>query len=143
MLRFVCCSLVAAMAAGCSALRPTPSKPGIVVEELVKTTKSWDGKTLPDYPRGRPQITIRRITIPPGCRLETHSHPVINAGILTRGRLAVVAPGGKTLQLRAGDPIVELVNTPHYGMNPGKTPAEIIVVYAGDVGTPIAVTKPR
>lgn len=143
MLRVVICTLVVVVCAGCSSLRPHGTKPGIVVEELVKTTESWNGKTLPDYPRGRPQVTIRRITIPPGCRLETHSHPVINAGVLTRGRLAVVAPGGKTLQLRAGDPIVELVNTPHYGMNPGKTPAEIIVVYAGTPGTPIAVAKPR
>jgi hypothetical protein len=49
----------------------------IVVKELVKTTKSWDGEFLLPYPQGQPEITIRRISIPAGARLETHSHPVI------------------------------------------------------------------
>ncbi len=115
----------------------------IVVEELVRSTKSWDGACLPAYPQGLPEISIRRIRIPAGARLDTHLHPVINAGVLTRGQLTVVAADGKTLHLSAGDPIVELVNTPHYGMNEGKVPAEIIVFYAGVVGTPITVTRPQ
>ncbi len=115
----------------------------IVAEELVKSTKSWDGACLPAYPQGLPEISIRRIRIPAGARLDTHLHPVINAGVLTRGQLTVVAADGKTLHLSAGDPIVELVNTPHYGMNEGKVPAEIIVFYAGVVGTPITVTRPQ
>ncbi len=143
MLRVVIYSLAVALTAGCSALRPPPSKPGVVVQELVKTTRSWDGNLLPAYPRGQPQITIRRFTIPPGCRLEPHFHPVINAGVLTSGQLTVIAANGRKHHLKAGDPIVELVDTPHYGMNPGKTPAEIIVVYAGEAGTPITVAKQR
>lgn len=115
----------------------------IVVEELVRSTKSWDGACLPAYPQGLPEISIRRIRIPAGARLDTHLHPVINAGVLTRGQLTVVAADGKTLHLSAGDPIVELVNTTHYGMNEGKVPAEIIVFYAGVVGTPITVTRPQ
>ncbi len=98
---------------------------------------------LPSYPRGQPQVTIRRVTVPPGCRLETHAHPVINAGVLIHGQLTVVAADGRKLRLKAGDPIVELVNTPHYGINPGNTPAEIIVVYAGDTRTPTTVAKQR
>src|SRR6267378_3208694 len=54
----------------------------ISVKELVRTSKSWDGKSLVPYPQGQPEITILRISIPAGARLETHSHPVINAGVL-------------------------------------------------------------
>ena len=51
---------------------------------------------------------------------------------------------GKTLHLSAGDPpIVEVVNTLYYGINQGSVPAEIIVFYAGTVGTPITVVKER
>ena len=115
----------------------------VVKEELVKTTQSWDGKVLPAYPQGQPEITILRINIPAGARLETHHHPVINAGVLTRGQLMVVTTDGKTLYLKAGDPIIEVVNTVHYGINHGSSPAEIIVFYAGIVGSPITITAER
>ncbi|MGH8546411.1 MAG: cupin domain-containing protein [Gammaproteobacteria bacterium] len=91
------------------------------------------------YPQGQPEITIRRISIPAGARLDTHSHPVINAGLLMSGQLTVVT--GKTLHLKAGDPIVEVVNTLHYGINQGTVPAEIVVFYAGAIGTPLTVVK--
>jgi quercetin dioxygenase-like cupin family protein len=62
--------------------------------------------------------------------------------VLLSGQLTVVTTEGKTLHLKAGDPIVEVVNTPHYGMNEGKLPAEIVVFYAGVVDTPITVVEP-
>lgn len=114
-----------------------------VVKELVKTPRSWDGKYLPAYPQGQPEITILRITIPPGVRLQTHRHPVINAGVLIRGQLTVVTVDGKTLHMKAGDPIVEVVNTLHYGVNQGDIPAEIVVFYAGIVGAQITVIEKK
>lgn len=107
--------------------------------QLVQSQRSWDGTMLPAYPQGQPQVTILRITIPAGARLPLHHHPVINAGVLTRGQLVVTTEDGKELRLAAGDPIVEVVNTPHMGFNPGSEPAEIIVFYAGQAGTPLAV----
>jgi len=116
-------------------IRQEANEASIVVKELVKTTKSWNGEFLLPYPQGQPEITIRRISIPAGARLETHSHQVINAGVLMSGQLTVVTADGKTLHLKAGDPIVEVVNTSHYGINQGKVPAEIVVFYAGAVDT--------
>ena len=113
----------------------------IVVEELVRNSKSWDGELLPPYPQGQPEITIRRINIPAGARLETHSHPAINAGVLMSGQLTVETTDGKILHLKAGDPIVEVVNTLHYGINDGTVPAEIVVFYAGIVGQAVTVQK--
>jgi quercetin dioxygenase-like cupin family protein len=111
-----------------------------VVKELVKSTRSWNGESLPVYPQGQPEITILRISIPAGARLEMHSHPVINAGVLISGQLTVATAEGKTLHLKAGDPIVEVVNTLHYGINQGEVPAEIIVFYAGTAGAPLSVS---
>lgn len=114
---------------------------GLQVDKLVQSTRSWDDSTLPGYPQGQPEITILRITIPPGARLPMHEHPVINAGVLLSGELTVVSEGGKTLHLKAGEPIVELVGSWHYGENPGDQPAEIIVFYVGDQGAPITIKK--
>ena len=109
--------------------------------QLVQSERSWDGALRIGGQQGQPQVTILRITIPAGARLPLHQHPVINAGVLTRGQLVVVTENGRELRLAAGDPIVEVVNTPHQGFNPGSEPAEIIVFYAGQAGTPLAVKQ--
>jgi len=112
-----------------------------IVDVLTKTTSSWDGSALPQYPKGQPEITILRITIPPKTQLQVHEHPVINAGVLLKGQLTVVTENKEILQLRAGDPIVELVNKSHFGRNEGDEPAEIIVFYAGIKDRPITIEK--
>ena len=115
---------------------------GVQVETLAKSTTSWDGASLPAYPPGRPEVTILRIRIPPGTQLPLHKHPVINAGVLTKGELTVLAETGQTLHLKAGDALVELVNTWHYGRNDGDVPAEIVVFYAGSENSPITLRNP-
>jgi quercetin dioxygenase-like cupin family protein len=111
----------------------------IVVEQLAKSTTSWDGPTLPAYPEGQPESTILRIKIPAGAQLAMHHHPVINAGVLIAGELTVITEDNKTLHLKAGDSIVELVNKKHYGKNEGTQTVEIIVFYAGIVDKPITI----
>lgn len=111
------------------------------VEVLTKTSLSWDGSALPKYPKGKPEITILRITVPPKTKLALHQHPVINAGVLLQGQLTVVKKDEKILHLKAGDAIVEVVDTWHYGKNEGDEPAVIIVFYAGTVGSEITVKK--
>ena len=114
-------------------------EPAIQVEVLAKSNLSWDGNPLPAYPVANPEVTILRIKIPAGAQLPRHRHPVINAGVLVSGELTVLKEDGQTLHLRAGDPIVEVVNTWHSGKNEGALPAEIIVFYAGERETPITV----
>ncbi len=111
------------------------------VETLAKSTSSWNGEALPGYPQGRPEVTILKLTIPPRTELPWHKHPFINAGVLLSGELTVVTRDGKTLHLKAGDALVELVNTWHHGINDGDVPAEIIVFYAGIKDLPITIKQ--
>jgi quercetin dioxygenase-like cupin family protein len=136
---FVALAFSLVLQPGCATNRPGTSSAStsIVSQQLAQSTRSWDGKLLPPYPEGQPEVTIRRLIIPAGKRLDIHFHTVINAGVLIKGELTVVSTEGKRLHLKAGDPIVELVNTPHYGINEGRVPAEIVVVYAGAVGKQI------
>jgi quercetin dioxygenase-like cupin family protein len=113
----------------------------IQVTTLAKTTESWNGTQLPKYLDGNPEITILKIIIPPKTKLPLHKHPEINAGVLLKGNLRVISKDNDTLNLKAGEPIIELVNSWHYGENLGTEPAEIIVFYAGVEGTPITVLK--
>jgi len=112
------------------------SKP-IVVEELIKTTKSWDGSLLPSYKEGQPEVTILRITVQPNVELPWHTHPIINAAVMVKGKLTVITQSGEKHELVAGDAIVEVIGKIHRGINNGTEPAEIIVFYAGVVDTPL------
>ncbi len=113
----------------------------VKVEVLAKTSQSWDGADLPGYAECKPELTILKITIPPQTELALHKHPVINAGVLLKGELTVITEDRKRLHLKAGEAIVEVVETWHYGKNEGNEPAEIIVFYAGRQGRPISVKK--
>ncbi len=113
------------------------------VETLAKSTVSWDGQVLPHYPQGKPEITILRIKIPAGTKLEMHKHPVINAGVMLSGELTVITEKNATLHLKAGDSIIEVVDKWHYGKNESDKIAEIIVFYAGIFNRPITIKSER
>ncbi|MGM0417709.1 MAG: cupin domain-containing protein [Thermodesulfobacteriota bacterium] len=110
-------------------------------EILADTGSSWNGQKLPSYKNKDPRIKILKITIPAKAELPLHKHPVINAGVLLKGELIIHTKKGEKLHLKEGEAIVEVVNTWHYGENPGNVPAEIIVFYAGTENLPVTEIK--
>ena len=130
--------------AGCGTWRGGPSVTSerTEVAVLAKATRSWDRALLPAYPEGQPEVTILRITVPPGVTLPMHRHPVINAGVMLRGGLTVTTEDGQVLRLREGEAIVEVVDRWHFGQNEGPGLAEIIVFYAGIEDQPVTENKP-
>jgi quercetin dioxygenase-like cupin family protein len=133
------CGIVLAAVLPVSGLAQDTAK--IQMAELVKASSSWDGSVLPGYGEGKPEVTVLRVAIPPGARLPLHKHPVINTGVVLSGELTVVTDEGKTLHVGAGKAFVEVVDRWHYGRNNGDVPVDIVVFYAGTVGTPISVRK--
>lgn len=103
----------------------------ITTEALLKTSTSWNGNPLPEYPKGQPEITIQKIVIPPGAEVPLHMHPVIMAGVLMKGTLTVMTENNEIRQIKSGEAIAEVVNTWHHGRNEGDAPVEILVFYAG------------
>jgi len=140
MKKAVYCILFTILIAGCASPRYANDVRSV---QLIKSTASWNGQPLPAYKMGTPEITLLRITIPPGYTLPVHTHPVINAGVLIKGELTVTTDRGQILRMKPYDPIVEVVDTWHYGKNEGDEPAEIIVFYAGEKGAPITIKKPK
>lgn len=111
------------------------------MEILVQSGHSWDGAQLPPYSKEAPHISILKITIPPHSELPWHNHPCINAGYLISGELIVTSESGQTRRLRAGEGLIEMVHTWHYGRNDRDVPAEIVVVYVGVEGQPLSIVR--
>ena len=115
----------------------TPENPGddgVAISRVVETAASWDGAPLLSYPRGAPRVTILRATVPPHTALAMHTHALVNAGVILRGELTVIAETGAQRMFRAGEGIVELVGTRHYGENRGDGELELVMFYAGTQG---------
>ncbi len=108
---------------------------------LTKSDKSWDGSAMPAYPKGAPEISVLKITIPPHTELPLHKHPIINAGYMVKGSLKVVTDENKVLHLKAGEALIEVVDKWHYGVNEGDEPVEIVVFYAGTKESSYSVKK--
>ena len=108
---------------------------------LSKTSKSWNGATLPKYPVGNPEISILKYIIPRKTKLDLHKHPIISAGIIIKGELTIINENNDRLHLKSGESFVELVDTWHYGHNESNHPVEIIVFYAGIKGQSITTKK--
>ncbi len=108
---------------------------------LAKSDKSWDGSTMPLYPKEAPEISVLKITIPPHTEIPLHNHPIINAGYMVKGALNVVTEDNKTLHLKAGEALIEVVDKWHYGVNEGDETVEIVVFYAGTKESAYSIKK--
>jgi len=116
-------------------------KSGPERKQLAVSTTDWTGQQLPSYPSGQPEISLFKITIPPGQRFPMHKHPVINAAVVLKGELTITTDKGQVLQVKAGQPMIEVVNQWHYGANLGTEPVEMIAFYAGVKGTPTTIPQ--
>lgn len=111
--------------------------------ELLRTCQSWDGADLPDYPQGQPELVAIKYIIPPGKKLNWHHHMVMNHGVLVQGELTIIALDGKTNVMRAGDVVVEMVDTIHHGENRGTEPVVLYMFYLSQKDKPLSVQHPE
>ena len=112
----------------------------VKMEELLKTTTSWDGATYKAYPSGQPELSIVKVTIPPHTKMKWHTHPMPNAGYVLSGDQTVERQDGKAKQhVSAGQTIPETVGMVHRGVS-GDAGAVLIVFYAGAKGMPLFET---
>ena len=137
------CSLIicAFSIVGCSNIADTEGEVKSI--ELLRTTESWDGAELPDYPQGRPELVAVKYIIPPGKKLGWHHHLAMNHGVLVNGELTIIAQDGKTKVMRAGEVVVEMVDAIHHGENRGTEPVVLYMFYLSQKDMPLSVQHPE
>lgn len=114
--------------------------PGVTVETLARSDRSWNGSLLPPLSAARPEVNVVRMTVPAGVTLNLHQHPVIHAGVLVQGRLRLEAEQGASQLLEPGQAVIEVVNRAHRSVSLGPDPAVLLIVFVGPKGT--AITLP-
>ncbi len=111
--------------------------------ELIRTSESWDGAELPDYPQGRPELVAIKYVFPAGRKLSWHHHDVMNHGVLVQGELTIVAQDGTEKVVHEGEAVVEMVGTVHHGENRGTKPVILYMFYLSQKGLPLSVQHPE
>jgi quercetin dioxygenase-like cupin family protein len=113
----------------------------ITSTQLIKTTSTWDGKAI-TYPTGeKAQVTALMIEIPVNGETGWHRHPVPSFAMIIEGTLDVMLKDGSVNHLKAGDPLVEVVDTAHNGRNTGTVPVKIMVFYTGTVNSVLTIKE--
>ena len=115
----------------------------IKTTELIRTSQSWDGAPLPDFPQGKPELRVIRMDFPVGAKTGWHHHTVVNYGIVQQGELTIVCQDGSEHTFREGEPLVEVIGTIHRGENRGKKPVILNMFYFSTPGAEITIQHPE
>ena len=115
----------------------------VVTTELLRTTQSWNGVELPDYPQGSPELVAVKYVIPAGQKLGWHHHEVMNHGVLVQGELTIIGLDGQIKVMREGEVVVEMVDAIHHGENRGTEPVVLYMFYVSQKGLPLSVPNPE
>lgn len=113
------------------------TKSDIEVQELLRTSASWNGTAYGTYPEGVAEPVVAKITIPARKELAWHSHPMPSFAYVLSGEITVEDDKGNKKHFKAGEVMPETVQMAHHGIV-GDQPATFIVFYAGTKGMPLS-----
>ena len=111
--------------------------------ELIRTSQSWDGAMLPDFPQGQPELRVLRLDFPLGAKTGWHHHTVVNYGIVQQGDLTIVCQDGSEKTFHEGEALVEVIGTIHRGENRGDKPVILNMFYFSAPGAEITIQHPE
>ena len=115
----------------------------IKTTELLRSTRTWDGAALPQYPTGQPELIVNRLEFPVGAKTGWHHHTVINYGIIERGDLTIVCQDGTERTFHEGEAMIEVIGTVHRGENRGTKPVVLNMFYASTPGQEVTIQHPE
>lgn len=111
---------------------------GIIIEQLLKTDTTALGQKIV-YPVFQDdEITILKITVPPGESTGWHKHIIPVFAYVLEGTLTVELKENKTITLTRNSTFSEVRNTYHNGINKGTENVILIAFYMGEKGKPLS-----
>jgi quercetin dioxygenase-like cupin family protein len=114
---------------------------GIIIEPILKTDTTAIGRKIiyPDFRKD--EITILKITVPPGESTGWHKHMIPVFAYILKGSLTVELEGNKTILLPENSSFSEVFDTYHNGINEGTENVVLIAFYMGEKGKSLSVRK--
>lgn len=114
---------------------------GVSATVLKKSMVTGNGQKIVYPLTDKAEVTAMAVDLAAGAETGWHSHPIPVYAYVVAGTLDVELESGQVMIYRAGDAIIEVVNTLHNGRNRGSETVRLVVFYTGIEGTP-NVVKP-
>ncbi len=113
----------------------------IVIEQVLKTDTTTIGQKIV-YPQVQnAEVTMSKITIPPGTSTGWHKHAYPVFAYVLKGVLTVELENNKSVQFSENASIAEVMETYHNGINCGTEDVVLIAIYLGEKGKGLATRK--
>ena len=113
----------------------------IKIEPLLKTDTTSIGQKIV-YPNFQSdEVTISKVTIPPGKSTGWHKHTFPVFAYVLKGNLTVELENKQMKQFPENTTFSEVINTFHNGINNGKVDVVLIAFYMGEKGKPLSLPK--
>jgi len=125
----------AALAAGFAFALDDTKRPAVVVTPIASTSVTAAGQPIV-LPRSDARVVASLFEIAPGATLPVHKHPSARYAYVLAGELLVTnVETGAATTYRAGDFIVEMIDTWHQGSAVGRETVRLVVIdqVEGDV----------
>jgi quercetin dioxygenase-like cupin family protein len=109
------------------------------IETILKTDTTSIGQKI-NYPVTQlGEITMLKITIPPGKTTGWHEHDFPVFAYVIKGTLTVEMKDRPTLQFTENSSFAEVIQTVHRGINNGPGELVLLAVYLGEKGKALSV----
>jgi quercetin dioxygenase-like cupin family protein len=110
--------------------------PRVTVTRILSATTTASGQPIV-LPRENVEVQVYIYEIPVGARLPVHKHPSPRYAYVLAGNLRVSnADNTRIFDYAAGDFLLEMVDTWHYGANTGTVPVRLLVIDQVEKGQP-------
>jgi len=113
----------------------------VIVDTILKSDTTSVGQRIvyPIFPHD--EVTIARVTIPPGKSTGWHKHKFPVFAYVMQGTLTVEVENHSSLEFTEHSSFSEVVDTFHNGMNKGNENVVLLAFFMGEKGAPLSVRK--
>ncbi|MDD5186189.1 MAG: cupin domain-containing protein [Paludibacter sp.] len=111
---------------------------GVLLEPVLTTDTTSIGQKIvyPDFANN--EVSILKVTIPPGISTGWHKHSFPVFGYVMQGTLTVETKNGKSNIFLPGSAFSEVIHTLHNGTNKGTDDVVLIAFFMGEKGKPLS-----
>lgn len=113
---------------------------GVKVETLLKTDTTAIGQKIVFPSSTNDEVTIARITLPPGTSTGWHKHDRPVFAYVVSGVLKVRMQNGKVNEFLPSTTFAEMVDVYHEGFNDSTTDVVLIAFYLGEKDRPLSTS---
>jgi quercetin dioxygenase-like cupin family protein len=116
---------------------------GLNIKELLRTDTTSIGQkiTYPDF--ADPEVTMLKITIPPGKSTGWHKHSIPVFAYVVKGTLTVELEDHREIKFKEESTFAEMRDTYHNGTNKEDSDLVLIAIYMGGNEQKLSIPKEK